>query len=405
MPRSHRFARPAASLLAVASLVGCSFLVRNTDPRPDDPNAKAPTRPAAAVTWSSLEWQETTFDQPPKDSPEQWDQATAVAAGPGGWVAVGSNSDISGYEGRIWHSDDSIAWTLVGGDVVDGVELVDIAGTPEAFVAIGTNSASINDPIASIFRSIDGMTWEEVERIDGAWSDTVAAGPIGFAAVLQVGDWTDLLFSSDGTDWNRIRGVDIDADIEAPVWVADVAWERDGERDGWVAVGRAGNRAVVLRSQDGARWVEDPLPGSEPVEGLQDMSAYSVVPGRWATLLLGVARAPNCLEDDEWCDKHQTGWSWTAETGWQRLPKATWVLNQGFGIQTYAAGDAGFVTFATEIRISADGWAWEPVGDGSPVRGIVMDAVTHDDRVVAVGWPVDEAPELVGWFGSAIIRG
>ena len=54
------------------------------NPRSDLPNITRPTAPQGAATWSSLEWQPVTFEQPPKASQEQWDQPTAVAAGPGG---------------------------------------------------------------------------------------------------------------------------------------------------------------------------------------------------------------------------------------------------------------------------------------------------------------------------------
>lgn len=45
-------------------------------------------------------------------------------------------------------------------------------------------------------------------------------------------------------------------------------------RPTWIVAGSAGDRAVVFRSGDGQTWAEDPLPASEPVVGVLDVSAY-----------------------------------------------------------------------------------------------------------------------------------
>ncbi len=343
-----------------------------------------------------MNWQGVTFEQPPKTSQEQWDQATAVAAGPGGWVAVGSNSDVIGYIGRVWQSADSLSWKLVESDLLAGLELVAVAAIPDAYVAVGTRSANPDNPATSILRSTHGLGWTEVETIKGAWGAGIASGPQGFAAIVQVDDTTDLLLSPDGLTWKRVSG----DDIGAGVWVADIAWDGSG----WVAAGSAGDRAVVLRSPDGITWKEEALPSSEPVEGVIDVGAYRVVPGRWATLLLGLDRGPSCAEDDDWCDKYQAAWSWTAETGWQRLPKSTWILKRGYGVDVSAAGDAGFLyLLGDDVRTSTDGWEWTAVKQTSPTGAFASDVLVDEDMVVAVGTPNDAGDELVGWFGSALI--
>ncbi|MBA2559347.1 MAG: hypothetical protein H0V07_05560 [Propionibacteriales bacterium] len=337
-----------------------------------------------------------TFERPPKVSVEQWDQASALATGPGGWVAVGSNSDVMGYVGRIWQSSDSLSWKLVNSDLLAGLELVGLAATPDSYVAVGTKSANPNEPTASILFSSDGVTWTEQASIPGAWASRVTSGSQGFAVVIQVGETTDLLFSPDGRTWNRVAG----ADVSSGAWIADVA--RDGA--GWIAVGSAGDRAVVLRSADAKSWQEDRLPASEPVEGIIDVNAYRVIAGRWAILVLGLDRGPSCAEDDDWCDKYQAAWSWTAETAWVRLPRSTWILGRGFGIDVHTAGDAGFVyMLGDEVRTSADGWQWDPVKQTSASNAFTSSVAVSGDRVVGVGTPAG-GDDLVGWFGSALIR-
>jgi hypothetical protein len=375
---------------------GCFFFFRGGDnPRPDTPDAIRPAAPEGAASWSSLEWRPVTFEQPVKTSEEQWDQATAVAAGPAGWVAVGSNGDVTGYESRIWQSADSLAWTLVANDLMPRLELVDVAAIGDSYVAIGTNSADPNDPTTSILHSSDGVSWSVVESVGGAWASRVASGPQGFAVVIQVNETNDLLLSGDGRMWDRLAGADVAADVR----IADIAW--DGE--GWIAAGSAGNRAAVLRSDDGLAWVDEPLPASEPVEGILDVSAYRVIPGRWATLVLGLDRGPSCAEDDDWCDMYQAAWSWTAETGWMRLPRSNWLLDRGYGVDAYAAGDAGFVyVLGDEVRTSPDGWEWTGVRESSPSDALASDVVVTGDRMVAVGTQAD-GEALNGWFGSAQI--
>ena len=388
--RSHRLLAP----LLIVAVAGCGFLGRSDNPRPDA-TTTAPDPPAGAASWASLDWQGVTYEQPPKTSQEQWDRPTSVAAGPGGWVAVGSNGDVMGYEGRVWQSADSLSWNLVESDLLAGLELVSVAATPDSYIALGTHSANPNKPTTSILRSTDGLHWAEAATISGAWAARVASGPNGFAAIVQVDETTDLLLSPDGVMWTRVPG----GDIGAGVWVWDIAWDGTG----WVAAGSAGDRAVVLRSPDGSTWAEEALPSSGPVEGVIAVSAYRVVPGRWATLLLGLDRGSSCAEDDDWCDKYQAAWSWTTQTGWQRLPESTWILNRGYGVDVYAAGDAGFLyLFGDDARTSADGWEWTAVKQTSATDAFSSGVLVDKDTVIAVGTPND-GDELVGWFGSAVI--
>ena len=393
----------ALAIAVPTVLAGCGvgFLLGGggSTPRDDDPNATPPTAPEAAVVWSSLDWQGVSFEQPAKVSGEQSDQVTAVAAGPGGFVAVGSNSDVMGYVGRIWVSADALDWRLVESPLLPDLELVDVAASNETFVAIGTRSLgnAFDDPVALILTSPDGSNWVEADAIPDAWASSVAVGPDGFVIVLQsaLGETTSLAVSPDGSSWTPVPA----GNLPPGAWVSGVAWANDS----WIAAGSVGARAAAWRSTDGTTWVEEPLPASEPIEGLLDVSAYDVVPGRWATLVLGVERAPSCAEDDDWCPKFQTGWSWTPQTGWARLPKATWILNRGCCVDVYPAGDAGFLYYlGSDAMLSADGWAWNGVKESAASEAFVRDVVVTEDRLVGVGW--GPGTDLGGWFGSASIN-
>jgi hypothetical protein len=160
---------------------------------------------------------------------------------------------------------------------------------------------------------------------------------------------------------------------------------------------------VVLRSADGTSWSEDRLPASEPISGIMDVAAYRVIPGKWSTLLLGLEREPACAKDADFCGKYQAAWSWTAVTGWVRLPRSTWILGQGYGVDVSAAGDAGFLFAAGQnIRASSDGWNWVPIKISGPSPSFPSALLVTKDRVVSVGTPAS-AEAQVPWFGSAVI--
>ena len=172
--------------------------------------------------------------------------------------------------------------------------------------------------------------------------------------------------------------------------------------DGWLAAGSIGDRAAVWRSADGSTWSEDPLPASGPIDGIIDVSAYRVVPGRWATLLLGIEREPACEEDDDFCGKYQAAWSKTPTTDWARLPRATWILDRGYGVHAYPADEAGFLYLGgNDSRLSPDGWDWASVRQANTYAALVNDVVVTEDLVIGVGSDLGAAPGLVGWFGTA----
>jgi hypothetical protein len=389
VPRHTRNWSRIGLITCALSIAACSG-----SPRPDDPSAVRPEPPLGARAWQSISWRPTRFDEPARASAEQWDQAVAVEHGRAGYVAVGSNSDITGYVGRIWLSGDGLDWRLQEGADLNGLELVDIAAGPQAYAAIGTRAGDPNDPVTAILTSTDGAVWREVASIPGAWGTRIAAGPLGSAALVEVAESTEMWFAPDAVTWTRAS-----TDLDGDVMIRDIA----GEPDGWIAVGSRGHDAVVFRSSDGLRWTEELLPAGVPVQGIINVMAYRVVPGRWATVVFGLDRGPSCEQGDDWCDKYQATWVWTARNGWSRLPKSSWINDRGHGVEAFAAGDAGFVyVLGDDVRLSADGWDWLPV-KGEPSGGLAVDVIVTGDQLVAVGIAseVDEDDPLKGWFGTA----
>ena len=394
------------TISAVFVLAGCGIL-DGGNPRRDEAVGVQPSARADAGAWSGLSWSEVTFEIPSAESPDVFEQMVAVAGDEDGFVALGSSSGPRGYEARIWQSDDALDWRLVESSLLaDELELQDIAVASGLFLAVGGTGDYLDDSRASMLTSRDGVAWVEAYSIPGAFAWRAAAGPAGFAVVLHHGEEdTDLLLSPDGSSWTRVPGADVAPDAR----IRDIAWDATG----WLAVGSSGDRAAAWRSVDGTSWTEDPLPAAGPVDGIMDVEAYRVVPGRWATLVLGLDREPSCAQDDDWCGKHQAAWSWTAETGWARLPESNWLLDRGSGVSVYPADDAGFLyLLGDDVRTSADGWDWLPLkgsaplaGSGSPEENVSaqawpLDVVVMGDRVVGIG-TLASAPMLEAWLGSA----
>jgi hypothetical protein len=396
----------AIAIVATVVLVGwwvMRSLLGAGNPRPDAAIGLRPAPEASAATWLGLRWSDVTFESPDAESPNVFEQMVGVAGDATGFVAIGSSSGPAGSHARMWQSADGTAWRLIESPSLDGLELVDIAVRDGTFLAIGSTPGG--DPGAystSLLVSRDGISWAKAEMIFGAYATGVAAGPPGFAAVLSAVEdeaLLDLLLSPDGTSWTRVSG----SDVAPGARIRDIAWGSGG----WLAVGSVGNRAGVWRSVDGHAWTEDALPAAGPVEGIMDVAAYRVVPGRWATLVLGLDRAPSCAEDDDWCGKYQAAWSWTEGTGWARLGASNWLLQRGYGVEAHAAGDAGFLyLLGDEARTSVDGWDWAPlsataVQTASPAPDAwPTDVVVLGDQVVGVG-TLASAPQLAAWFGSA----
>ncbi|MGB8862173.1 MAG: pentapeptide repeat-containing protein [Ilumatobacteraceae bacterium] len=124
--------------------------------------------------------------------------ATAIAAGPSGFVIVGiarfRTSGLGGYtySAATWHSADGAQWTLadLGAIVADhSTVLHSVTATPTGYIAVGASGrragATPTDPDFSrglVLTSTDGATWSQ------ATAPEVPMWSVGLDQVQQVGD-------------------------------------------------------------------------------------------------------------------------------------------------------------------------------------------------------------------------
>jgi hypothetical protein len=238
----------------------------------------------------------------------------AVAAGPLGLVAVGSEYNGDDYDAVVYTSPDGLAWSrvadpegLFGGPGWQGMHAV-TAGGP-GWVAVGyddVGEGSEADWIAAVWTSPDGVTWSRVphdEALFGGQNDqemfgVVAAGP-GLVAVGVDDEAPAAWVSADGLSWGKVSsdrfssdpdfadadktmravavgpmglvavgslgwyvGPDAEDDVDAAVWVSDdgLSWTLvsedaaifGGPEDQEMAAVTAGGPGLVAVGRDGS---------------------------------------------------------------------------------------------------------------------------------------------------------
>ncbi len=274
---------------------------------------------------------------------------------------------------------------------------MDVAATADAFVAIGTDSANPNDATTSILYLADGAARPRSRPSRTHGRPASPRARVGLPRSSRL---------TPRTTCSCPRTVERGQDLGTGHRRGRVDRGCRLGRQGWIVVGSSGKRAVVLRSADGVAWVEESLPASEPVDGILDVSAYRMIPGRWATLVLGLDRGPSCAEDDDWCDRCQAAWSWTTESGWMRLPRSKSAPRAGLRGRCDQCWRRWLPV--SPRRQSSDFGRWLGVGAGHPVRrrgsSLANGAIVTDDRVVGEFGSLSGGDVLAGWFGSGLIR-
>ena len=185
----------------------------------------------------------------------------AIAAGPGGFVAVGSHYQLNHFglydlDGRVWFSEDGESWTVIDDEVFGGPGwqfVTAITAGPDGFVAAGTHilghPGEAND--ITIWLSPDGLTWT---RIDEAVFDlprvqrvsAMISGPDGIVAVgydtHESGNRMPAVWTSpNGIGWVRV----VDPRLGEP-----------GNR--WMNTVAHGGPGLIAAGGDGDRPVGDP---------------------------------------------------------------------------------------------------------------------------------------------------
>lgn len=260
--------------------------------------------PAAWTSPDGMTWRRAARDLPETGLETR---LTTVAAGDGGIVAGGwAASPTAPTSSRLWWSADGAAWAVAlmgSGDVATGEELrvTSIAAGPAGWVAVGTVGPEW-DPAGSIaWTSPDGRSWTrapDAAALHSGRMASVTATPSGWLAVgsdlddRQGVSWV----STDGLDWT----------VSAPQAALDNhglkirmtdAVARDGRL---VAVGnylfgtQYGN-ATSWTSGDGLTWTR--APRATP---LNQGEMLALTPGGPGYVAVGTFGAPDDYVPTVW---------------------------------------------------------------------------------------------------------
>lgn len=170
-----------------------------------------------ARVWVSEDGTSWSFIDDPIFGGPGWQFINAVAVGPQGYVAAGTN--ILGRPGvdndvAVWVSPDGVAWTRVAEETfaIPRVQRVSaMVHGPEGFVAVGHDTAQAGNRIPAAWHSPDGTTWSQIDgpaftEPGHRWMNTVTTGGPGLIAAgadgtRPVGDpavWLYALACSEG---------------------------------------------------------------------------------------------------------------------------------------------------------------------------------------------------------------
>lgn len=324
----------------------------------------------------------------------------AVAASDLGFVAVGLAEAVGRERGQAWFSADGIEWERTGpAAAFDGISLIDVAAGPGGFVALGSASgeAALADPTRVVLlRSPDGRRWE---RLVGAGMSPpgiatgIGGGPLGFVAV----GFTDpepgpvLVVSADGVTWRTIDPTtagDIAGGIAAPIAVDD----------GWLAAGGPPGALSILRSADGTSWEATAVEGSDT----NGTHLSRVLEGPNGLIATGGA-SDGCGPFSS-CPGQAVGW-WSQDgVAWGRIADMDPAIAQS---AMTVHPDRGFVAVTGSAAwTSPDGWTWTSLGEIAGGESGAVDVAVWGDRIVAVGdlYEPDGSTRPLFWVGGPDIE-
>ncbi len=368
----HQIGRLGLGALLAASVLGCGLPAERSEPPAATPVEVA----VGGDPWPDLDWRDTAVE--PEDGGNV--RMVAVAAGAGGFVAIGHDDDEL-LDTIVLTSRDAVEW--IREDLsVPGVELSDVVATGDGYVAIG--SAEPGQGIAAqgvAVTSHDGRTWRAVEDLTpfaDAYILSVAWGPGGLIATGADENGEPVMWrSADGAAWQRVAAADLGA--------GDLMIESIGSGpNGWLAPGRTDDRAFVIASADGITWSAAQLAPSRRAPDLLPV-ATKAVDGPFGRLVLGM-EAQRC--GFLWWEGDCGGWPaawWADGTGeWVSLPVAGTPMEQW---PVVIAGGRGFIA-ATGLGVfaSIDGQVWSELVAVDPEAAVTPnDVVEAGDRLVVVG--------------------
>jgi hypothetical protein len=124
----------------------------------------------------------------------------AVAAGPGGLVAIGTDASLATL---VWTSVDGSSWELVSGGPLPQGRLTDVAGGPNGYVTIGSEAAN-----AVAWWSPDGRAWTAAPAspaiADATMTRVLSTGSTFLALGRSANGDGIAWVSPDGLSWTRL---------------------------------------------------------------------------------------------------------------------------------------------------------------------------------------------------------
>jgi hypothetical protein len=363
------------TVLVVLAVLGCT-----PDPTPS-PSVTPPPIPADFVPWTDIVWQ--VADLPPQPPESAAERVVAVTTTSDSFVAVGYREMNGARDGVVWRSIDGDVWEAIDDHRFAGVEMLDVSAAPGGLVALGVLAVGDAPPLAVLFGSTDGQTWERLAPPIGS----VDSYPSSLA-----GDQTGVLATGDDADGNAVVWRSVDGRSFDRLAVEGVAHEAvESARvviGGYAALGPPGGPPILLRSADGSSW------SSTPIDRVPDVIGTRLEIGRWGWIVQG-ASVPGCGPEASCPGQPIAWWSGDGAT-WARLPGEGSPVSNGGSI-VVPAGDHGLLAISgADAWSSPDGWAWRSLpepGDGSVG---VDDAVVRGDVIVAVGAEDREDGSSVG---------
>jgi hypothetical protein len=255
-----------------------------------------------------------------------------IAAGPGGYVAIGISYEHPGSLATVWTSSDGATWTAVpGGPLWETARLRAVAAIDSRWIIVGETFLQ-DGPRAAIWTSVDLATWTRI-----------ADGPI-----FDIGGYREAIRDREagGISDVAVRGDDVVA----------VGSQCDGSG------GQC--QTAIWTSPDALTWT------------LSDTGRYgalrTVAAGEQGFVALGwLCDVPTCA----WGGDRPGGFGSLDGTEWEVVELDVGVENDG--VAESAGGGAGFVAFiesgdeaVVEVLGSTDGRTWGPIPGALQLTGV-----------------------------------
>jgi hypothetical protein len=240
----------------------------------------------------------------------------SVAYGPAGWVAVGDASDGGTTQPVVLASADGVTWqpaanleALAG----KGTQFLGVAAGHGGYVAVGRQMTG-GRIFAVLWYSADLRNWTQDSnggldgRLTASTVNAVTASAGGFIAVGSHGAGQAIWISSDGKQWNPV-GVNLPSGAHSAT-LTSVAASGDRVVAAGYADTRAGDVPVVVVSVDGgARWRQLVLTAPD---GLGVITALTATPNGFTAA--GLAGGHGSVRTVSWTSQDGLTWSRPIQT-------------------------------------------------------------------------------------------